>query len=140
MLLTVTSWGHCCLCHPEVQLSGGWPNTLCTQRRLHSEAWVFALPTSAGDQPSSPFPGAQLGVPNTLPSVPWGSPTMFRPHTAFPVSFHSFVKSTFLLKCSGHMSPVQLDGNCHILQVKSLNLSGIPQPTWAPSRDRLLQG
>lgn len=30
-LLTVTRWWHCCLCHHEVRLGGGWPNTLCTQ-------------------------------------------------------------------------------------------------------------
>ena len=83
MLLTVTRWWHCCLCHPEVQLGGAWPNTLCTQRRQCTQRPGCLLCQQV--QAASP-PAASQGH-------SWGCQTQYPP-------CHGAAR-----QCSGHILP-----------------------------------
>lgn len=134
MLLTITRWWHCRLCHHEVQLSGAWPNTLCTQRRPC--AWrpvcLLCQYAPAASPPSSPPPrGTAGGVRHTLPSsvYPEGLlDAVSKLCASFLLSlWFIFLKNVFLLPCHVHIPSVELD------EFLPAVLPASHKPTWIHS-------
>lgn len=114
MLLTITRWWHCRLCHHEVQLGGAWPNSLCTQRRQCARRPVCLLcqHARAAGPLASPPPGHSRGsgTHRLLLHSPRGCGTRGLSRLLPFLSLYGSPSSkVFLLKRNIHMLPVQPD-------------------------------